>query len=128
MRRRTAALAALPLLVSTAHAQTVVDGSDATVGTDAAGAVLTLIGRQMRDPEARVSGLRTGRAGALCGSVDLRNRMGTYTGPQPFVADLGETFLGRLPEGPELRSPASPAAFKAMQRAKVLYEANCAEG
>lgn len=128
MRRRMAALAALPLLASAAQAQTVVDGSDASLGVDAAGPVLALIGRQMRDPEARVSGLRKGRGGALCGSVDLRNRMGTYTGPQPFVADLSENFLGRLPEGPELRSPGSPAAFKAMQRAKALYEANCAEG
>lgn len=128
--RRTPALAALLILVvpAAARAQSLVDGSDAVVGPPVAGTILVLIGRQMRDPEARVAGLRKGRAGAVCGTVDLRNRMGAHTGPRPFVADIPGHFVGRLPEGPELRSPASPTDFKAMQRAKALFEANCTEG
>ncbi len=124
------ALAALLILAAppAARAQSVVDGSDAVVGPAASGTILALVGRQFRDPEARIAGLRKGRAGAVCGTVDLRNRMGTHTGPRPFVADLAENVLGRLPEGPELRSPASPADFKAMQRAQALYQANCTEG
>ncbi len=90
--------------------------------------MLVLIGRHLHDLEARVARLRIGRAGALCGTVDVRNRMGAYTGPRGFVADIPEKFLGRLPEGPELRSPASPADFQAMERARALYAANCTEG
>ncbi|GJE72816.1 hypothetical protein [Methylorubrum podarium] len=130
MRRRTTALAASLILAGAiaAEAQTVVDGSDTGVGAEAARAALVLIEKQMRDPEARVADLRIGRAWALCGTVDVRNRMGAHTGPRPFVADLAENFLGRLPEGPELRSPASPAAFTAMERARALFAANCTEG
>lgn len=130
MRPHQTALAAL-LILSGAHAagaQTVLDGSDAAVGAHAASTALSLIGKQMGDPQARIAGLRIGRAGALCGTVDVRNRMGAYTGPRPFVADIPENFLGRLPEGPELRSPGSPTAFRAMERAKALFEANCTAG
>lgn len=108
-----------------ARAQTVTDGSDAALGPERTGAVLALVARVLRGPDARVTGLRDGRAGAVCGAVDLRNRMGTYTGPRAFVADPGGGFLGRLPEGPELRNPASPADFQAMQRARTLFAANC---
>jgi hypothetical protein len=130
MLRLPAVLMALSLLAfgPPASAQTIVDGSDAAIGPAAAGTILVLVGRALRDPEARIAGLRKGRAGAVCGMVDLRNRMGAHTGPRPFVADLSENVLVRLPEGPELRSPASPADFQAMQRAKTLFEANCADG
>ncbi|BAU91032.1 hypothetical protein MPPM_2427 [Methylorubrum populi] len=130
MRLPQTALAALLILcgAAAAGAQTVVDGSDAGVEAEAARSALSLIAQQMRDPEARVADLRIGRAGSLCGTVDVRNRMGAYTGPRPFVADISEKFLGRLPEGPELRSPGSMAAFRAMERAKALFEANCTAG
>ncbi len=108
-----------------ARAQTVTDGSDAALGPETSAAVLALVARVLRSPDARVTDLRPGRAGALCGAVDLRNRMGTYTGPRPFVADPGSDFLGRLPEGPELRNPGSPAAYQALQRARSLFAANC---
>lgn len=130
MRALTPIFAGLLVLFAAAGAgaQTVVDGSDRTVGAEASRTVLDLIGQRMRDPEARVAALRLGRAGALCGTVDVRNRMGAHTGPRPFVADLSERFFGRLPEGPELRSPASPADFRAMERARALFEANCTAG
>lgn len=130
MRSLDIALATLLILAgaTAARAQTVVDGSDAAVGPEATRTVLSLIGTQLRDPEARVAGLRTGRAGALCGTVDVRNRMGVHTGPRGFVADLPEKFFGRLPEGPELRSPGSMASFRAMERARALFDANCTAG
>ncbi len=120
-----AAAALLLLTISGVPAQTVTDGSDAALGPERTGAVLALVGRVLRSPDAQVTGLRVGRAGALCGAVDVRNRMGSYTGPRGFVADLGSAFLARLPEGPELRNPASPADFQAMQRAQALFAANC---
>ncbi len=126
-RFRSVALAALLLLPVGVRAQAVTDGSDAALGPETAGAVLALVGRVLRSPDARVTGLRAGRAGALCGAVDVRNRMGDYTGPRAFVADPGTDFLGRLPEGPELRNPGSPAEFEAMRRARALFAANCTE-
>lgn len=119
------AAAVLLLAVSGVPAQTVADGSDAALGPETSAAVLALVARVLRSPDARVTDLRAGRAGALCGAVDLRNRMGTYTGPRAFVADPAGDFLGRLPEGPELRNPRSPADYQAMQRARTLFAANC---
>lgn len=109
------------------HAQSVTDGSGALIGEEDTRAVLALVARQPRGPEARVTALRRGRAGALCGAVDLKNRMGAYTGPRGFVADPVEGLFGFLPDGPELRNPASLADFRAMERAKSLFAANCSE-
>ena len=65
MRLRTTILASLLLLsgAGMAGAQTVVDGSAAGIGAEAARTALSLIGKQIRDPEARVADLRIGRAG-----------------------------------------------------------------
>lgn len=117
--------ALLPTGLSGAQAQSVTDGSDAVVGPENARAMLALIGRRLRRSDARATALHQGRAGALCGAVDVRNRMGSYTGPRGFVADLADGFVGRLPEGPELRAPASMADFRAMERTKALFTANC---
>ncbi len=87
------AAAVLLLAVSGVPAQTVTDGSDAALGPETSAAVLALVARVLRSPDARVTDLRPGRAGALCGAVDLRNRMGTYTGPRPFVADPGQALF-----------------------------------
>lgn len=83
------------------------------------------IGRQLGSADARVSGLRAGRGGGLCGSVDVRNRMGTYTGPRPFVFDPATGIAGRLPEGPELRHPASMAEYQALDQVRALFVAHC---
>lgn len=107
------------------RAQIVTDGSDAAIGVERSQAVLALVARMPLSAEARVTGLHEGRTGGLCSSVEVKNRMGTYTGPRPFVADLPTAFAGKLPEGPELRSPASMAAFRDMERAKTLFAANC---
>ena len=83
------------------------------------------IGKQLGSADARVNGLRTGRGGVLCGSVDVRNRMGIYTGSRPFVFDPATGVAGRLPEGPELRHPASMAEYKALDQARALFVARC---
>jgi hypothetical protein len=110
-------------MLTAAHAQTG-DADSATPDPETA-SVAAAIGRQLGSPDARVSGLRTGRGGILCGSVDVRNRMGTYTGPRPFVFDPATGLAGRLPEGPELRNPASLAEYQSMERTRALFVAHC---
>jgi len=110
-----------------ARAQSVVDGSDAAIGPGSTALLLVLVRGTLRNPDAKVAALRWGRDGAICGAVELRNRMGTYTGGRPFVFEPASRFVGRLPEGPELRNPASVADYAAMERAKRLFSQNCAE-
>ncbi len=110
-----------------ARTQSVVDGSDAAIGPESTARLLVLVRETLRSSDARVTALRQGRDGAICGAVELRNRMGTYTGARPFVFEPASRFVGRLPEGPELRNPASVADYAAMERAKRLFSQNCAE-
>lgn len=110
-----------------AAGQSVTDGSESAVGAENAAAVFALIGKGMKDPaSALYARLRRGRAGAFCGEVDATNRMGTHTGPRPFVAEPAGGFGGIVPDAPELRNPASMAQYQAMQRTLDLYRANCA--
>ncbi|GJD37293.1 hypothetical protein [Methylobacterium aerolatum] len=118
----------LAMSAAAARAQDVADGTDARIGPDATRILLDRIGRTLHGgTEAKVTALREGRQGALCGAVEVRNRMGTYTGARPFVFERETGFLGRLPEGPELRNPASAADYEAMERARTLFLANCTE-
>jgi hypothetical protein len=120
-------VAATLLVGSGAHAQTVVDDSAAALPAGTAPAVIALLGKGLKAPEAaRYGRLRMGRAGAVCGEVDTTNRMGQHVGPRGFVADLGAGFAALVPDGPELRNPASPAHYAAMQRTLALFSANCA--
>ncbi len=58
-------------------------------------------------------------------------RFGTAPRPipaaRPFVFEPGTGFLGRLPEGPELRNATSVVDYTAMERARTLFIRNCAE-
>ncbi len=119
-------LAAALLAAPTARAQTVADESAVALGPEATQAVLALLGKGLKSPEtARYGRLRPGRAGAVCGEVDTTNRMGQHVGPRGFVADLGAGFAAIVPDGAELRNPASPAHYAAMQRTLALFSANC---
>ncbi|TXN55096.1 hypothetical protein [Methylobacterium sp. WL2] len=127
-RRIAGAALGLTLLAAAATggpAQGLPDRPGAAIGPDDAQAVLALIERDLRSTDARLAGLRRGRAGGICGTVEVRNRMGTYTGPRPFVADLGAGFAGRLPEGAELRNPGSAADFTRLERARAMFVENC---
>lgn len=125
--RFRSALAALLLAGSGAQAQTIVDDSAAALADRTASIVIGLLGKGLKAPEAaRYGRLRMGRAGAVCGEVDTTNRMGQHVGPRGFVADLGAGFAAIVPDGPELRNPASPAHYTAMQRTLALFAANCA--
>jgi hypothetical protein len=122
-----ALLTAAFLAGSGAHAQTIVDDSAAALPAGTAPAVIELLGRGLKAPEAaRYGRLRRGRAGAVCGEVDTTNRMGQHVGPRGFVADPGAGFAAIVPDGPELRNPAGPADYAAMQRTLALFSANCA--
>ncbi|MGU3341011.1 hypothetical protein ACLBXJ_23620 [Methylobacterium mesophilicum] len=131
-RRTAGAALGLTLLAAAAtggRAQGLPDRPGAAISPDDAQAVRALIerdlGRDLRSADARLAGLRLGRAGGICGTVEVRNRMGTYTGPRPFVADLGAGFAGRLPEGAELRNPGSAADFTRLERARAMFVENC---
>ncbi|NEU11372.1 hypothetical protein G3T14_04430 [Methylobacterium sp. BTF04] len=121
------AMLASPILgAGPVRAQTVVDGSDTTLGPEAH-SVIALVGKGLKVPEtARYGRLRTGRAGAICGEVDTTNRMGQHVGPRSFVADVGAGFAGIVPDGAELRNPASMGHYGVMQRILALFAANCA--
>jgi hypothetical protein len=122
-----------PLLVLLAqagggvHAQNAPESSGDAPNAETVRAATAAIGRQLGSTDAKVSSLRTGRGGVLCGSVNVRNRMGTYTGPRHFVFDPGTGVAGRLPEGPELRNPSSTAEYHAMERVKALFVAHCTD-
>ncbi|TXM72705.1 hypothetical protein FV222_11350 [Methylobacterium sp. WL103] len=123
-RVSTRLLAVLALAAGVAQAQgAVADGEAPDLETSRA--ATAAIGRRLGSADARVSSLRTGRGGIMCGSVDVRNRMGTFTGPRPFVFEPGTGVVGRLPEGPELRNPASIAEYRSMERTRALFAAHC---
>jgi len=123
MKRAVFLLASVALL-SAGHAPAD-DIANSASDPEIMGVATAAIGRQLRSADARVSGLRTGRGGVLCGRVDVRNRMGTYTGARPFAFDPATGVVGRLPEGPELRNPASMADYQALERVRALYVAHC---
>ncbi len=109
----------------TARAQTVADGSGAGIGPADTRAVLDLVGRNLNSPEARVTELRRAAGGVICGSVDVKNRQGLYSGPRGFVVDLARDAFGRVPDGPELLSPARGEDREAMERVRQLYFRLC---
>ena len=110
---------------ATARAQAIVDGSERILDAAQARDLTIRLVERLRSADPRVANLRLGRAGALCGTVEIRNRMGDYTGPRHFVADLSDGFVGRLPDGPERRNPSGMADYRAMERATALFTANC---
>lgn len=119
--------AGLALLFTVAARGQAPDGPDREIGPDLADRVVALLGRELRTPgTARFGPIRAGRAGAFCGEVDTTNRMGNPVGPRRFVADLAAGIAGLVPDGPELRNPATPQDYAAMQRILALYAANCA--
>ncbi len=119
------------LAASPAPAQTVPDGSDAALGAETAAAVIGLVGkglggRGFRNPEeARYGRLRRGKGGAVCGEVDVVNRMGNHVGPRPFVADPDAGFAGLMPDAAEIRHPSSMAQYRDFQRILALLAENC---
>ena len=127
LRRALAGSLLGAMLAGPAAAQSVVDGSDAGIGIERTERLLALVRQTLPGPDAKVTDLREGRAGAACGMIEMRNRMGSYTCPRPFVSDPASRVFERLPEGPELRNPASAADFAAMEQTKRLFAQNCAE-
>ena len=125
MRVSARLLAVLALAAGVAQAQGAVVADGEAPDPETGRAAIAAIGQRLGSTDARVSDLRTGRDGLLCGRVDVRNRMGTYTGPRPFVFEPGTGVAGRLPEGPELRNPASMAAYRAMEQTRALFAAHC---
>lgn len=116
------------LAAGTAGAQDRLDGAAPVLPAEVARRATDLVGRGLKAPDAaRYGRLRMGRGGIVCGTVETPNRMGQYTGPRAFVADPDAGFAGLVPDAPELRHPASPADYAAMQRTLTLFSAHCAD-
>lgn len=64
------------------------------------------------------------RRSRCCGSVNVKNRDGLYTGERGFVVDLAEASLGRVPDGPELRNPRA-AGVEEKERIRLRYLRLC---
>lgn len=107
-----------------AHAQVVEDGSDAAIGKANAAKVLDLVGQRFKDSDPKVTSLRRAEGSWICGSVNVKNRDGLYSGERGFVVDLSNAFFGRVPDGPELLNPRAEG-FEAMERIRQLYFQMC---
>ncbi|MBZ6416105.1 MULTISPECIES: hypothetical protein [Methylobacterium] len=124
-RRASACLAFLALvLMRPAWAQTVEDGSDGTIGPADTARVLALIRQDLNSPDAKVTQLRRSGASHVCGSVNVKNRDGLYTGERGFVVDLPSGTFGRVPDGPELLSPRA-AGFAGKEAIRQSYFRLC---
>ncbi|GJD37295.1 hypothetical protein [Methylobacterium aerolatum] len=115
------------LAIAPALAQTVEDGSGAEIGAPDTTIVLDLIRRELDSPDAKVTVLRRSGRSHVCGSVNVKNRDGLYTGERGFVVDLETRRFGRVPDGPELLSPRS-AGFAEKEAIRQSYFRLCLDG
>jgi len=119
------ALAFAALLgAAVAHAQVVEDGSDAAIGKANARIVLDLVGRRFGELAPKVTSLRKAEGSWICGSVNVKNRDGLYTGERGFVVDVSNAFFGRVPDGPELLNPRADG-FRALEEIRQIYFGLC---
>ena len=95
----------LTILANPTWSQTVEDGSQALIGPGDTKVVLNLIRRELESTDAKVTDLRRSGPIHICGSVNVKNREGLYTGERGFVVDLQNVKFGRVPDGPELLNP-----------------------
>ena len=108
-----------------ARAQKVDDGSESAIGKVNAEIVLDLIRKNLKEHDgAKVTVLRKTEGAWICGSVNVKNQDGLYTGERGFVVDLADLFFGRVPDGPEMLSPRS-AGFPEKERIRQLYFRMC---
>lgn len=107
-----------------ARAQVVEDGSDAAIGKSNARIVLDLIGQRFEELAPKVTSLRKAEGSWICGSVNVKNRDGLYSGERGFVVDLSNAFFGRVPDGPELLNPRAEG-FQAMEEIRQIYFKMC---
>lgn len=115
---------ALLLAPGIAVAVTVEDGTDKAIGAESTRTVLALIEQHLKSPDAKVTVLRRSGPSLICGSVNVKNKEGLYTGERGFVVDLSDNSFGRVPDGPELLSSRS-AGFDTKERIRQIYFENC---
>lgn len=115
---------ALPLASGKARAVTVEDGTDKAIGAENTRTVLALIEQHLNNPDAKVTVLRRSGPSLICGSVNVKNKEGLYTGERGFVVDLSDNSFGRVPDGPELLSSRS-AGFDTKERIRQIYFEKC---
>ncbi|MCE4224889.1 hypothetical protein HCU64_14080 [Methylobacterium sp. C25] len=128
MRIRAARIAAIiAVSLATALARpvsawsvTVEDGSDTSIGPDSTRIVLDLIRQRFETLDPKVSVLRKSKSAWICGSVNVKNRDGLYSGERGFVVDLSNAFFGRIPDGPEMLSSRSEG-FAEREHIRQLY-------
>lgn len=86
--------------------------------------MLDLIGQRFKELDPKVTSLRKAEGSWICGSVNVKNRDGLYTGDRGFVVDLANKTFGRVPEGPELLNPKSEG-FAEKERIRQTYFNQC---
>lgn len=116
----------LTIFVNSTLSQTVEDGSQASIGPESTKIVLDLIRRELESPDAKVTNLRRSGPVHICGSVNVKNREGLYTGERGFVVDLQNVKFGRVPDGPELLNP-RVAGFTLKEAIRQDYFRLCLE-
>jgi hypothetical protein len=116
----------LTILANPTWSQTVEDGSQASIGPGDTKVVLDLIRRELDSPEAKVTNLRRSGPVHICGSVNVKNPDGIYTGERGFVVDLQAVKFGRVPDGPELLDP-RVAGFALKEAVRQDYFRLCVE-
>lgn len=120
-------IALLAIVNGPALGQTVEDGSDVALGAADTRTVLDLIRRELDSPDAKVTVLRRSGRSHICGSVNVKNRDGLYTGERGFLVDLATRQFGRVPDGPELLNPRA-AGFEEKEAIRQRYFTMCLDG
>lgn len=119
-----AAAGAFLIASGEAHAVTVEDGTDKAIGAESTRTVIALIEQHLKNPDAKITVLRRSGTSLICGSVNVKNKEGLYTGERGFVVDLSDNSFGRVPDGPELLSSRS-AGFDDKERIRQIYFEKC---
>ncbi|WP_279357941.1 hypothetical protein [Methylobacterium indicum] len=127
VRRRSRvanAAASVMVLAAPAFGQTIEDGSGARIGPADTALVRELVQRNLTGSDAKISALRRSGASHICGSVNVKNRDGLYTGERGFLVDVRARTFGRVPDGPELLDPRA-TGFREKEAIRESYFRLC---
>ena len=121
---RWVAVALTYCVVTSAAAQTVVDGSDRQINDPDRKALIEVLTSHLRDPYgSQIQGLKSVGASKFCGGLNTKNQYGAYIGFRLFGVDLQNQNFAVAPErDPPDSAPLSEktAALKALQSVQAI--------